>query len=324
MAGRRRAAAGAIVVLGWLAGCGDSASPPAPSPAGEAVVTRIDIEGPTEIAPGTETQFVLLARLSDGSARDVTGQAELSMATGCAECSDALTLRDGGIVRTPGRRGPAVGDLRPAGARQGPHRRPGRHLSADGHHQQLRGRWREGRRRACRRTLGRRSDHDDDERLRRYRLYGASGGTTLSVVKNGYQPLQEVVDVKAHQTVDFQLHPVTKRSGETYTLTIRAASDCALVGAEGALPAEARERRYGAMLSTTVDNRVFARLSGARFATVSPLSGGMGGDGFTGAVEPKGFGFSIVGWEATTTTIILIRIWSSRFGLVVPGGVGRG
>ena len=298
MAGRRRAAAGAIVVLGWMAGCGDSASPPAPSPAVEAVVTRIDIEGPTDIAPGTEAQFVVMARLSDGSPRDVTGQSELSMATGCAECSDALTLRDGGIVRalragegmllaTYGQqaRGKSLIAV-PAGT----YRLTGTINNFEGGGERVAGARVDARSAAGAITTTTNGSGQ-------YRLFGASSGTTVSVVKTGYQPLQEVVDVQAHQTVDFQLHPVTKRSSETYTLTIRAASDCAPLGAEGALPADARERRYAATLSTTVDNRVFARLSGARCATVSPVSGGMGGDGFSGAVEAKGFEFSIVGFD---------------------------
>jgi hypothetical protein len=57
-----------VVLIAGLAACGDSASPPAPSPvAAEATLSNLDIQGPGQIAPGTEAQFVVTARFSDAS-----------------------------------------------------------------------------------------------------------------------------------------------------------------------------------------------------------------------------------------------------------------
>jgi hypothetical protein len=68
-----------VVLITGLAACGDSASPPAPSPvAAEATLRNLDIQGPGQISRRvTEAQFVVTARFSDGRSRDVTSQAVL-------------------------------------------------------------------------------------------------------------------------------------------------------------------------------------------------------------------------------------------------------
>jgi len=290
-----------VVLITGLAACGDSASPPAPSPvAAEATLRNLDIQGPGQIAPGTEAQFVVTARFSDGSSRDVTSQAVLSVSNHeCLECApdDVLTVRVDGTVRafTAGEawlRAQYNGQEMSKeilAIPDGTYKVSGLVTDVESGGMGVNGAQIDvgseaGKLTAMTSSFG------------AYRVYGVRGATTVLVTRHDYQPLRQSLAVDAHRSLDLQVRPVLRRAGEVHTLTIRAARDCPPAGTDGALPDVARQRRYTAMLATAVDNRVFARLTGAQFATIPAAYGNMGGDGFVGYTQENGFLFWMKGY----------------------------
>jgi len=81
-----------------------------------------------------------------------------------------------------------------------------------------------------------------------YRVYGVAGPTTIRVTKAAYQTQERTLTVSDHQTFDVNLPWIGSRpdvSG-TYSLTVTASDECGTGLGEGALPDEARVRRYAA------------------------------------------------------------------------------
>jgi hypothetical protein len=121
-----------------------------------------------------------------------------------------------------------------------------------------------------------------------YRLYGVSGPTDIAVTKPGYvEQKRELTVTSNNQFLNFNLTLSGSREdvGGTYTLTIIAAPECA-----SRLPAEARERRYEAVLAQA-GPEVTARLEGATFYT----SGNRRYNTFLGVVQPPGLRFWVSG-----------------------------
>src|SRR5688572_1482241 len=70
----------ALAVTGLLAGCDmapttPTTTPPAVPPQPVAMPVKVDIAGPSRIAPGESAQFTATVLYSDGSTRDVTNDA---------------------------------------------------------------------------------------------------------------------------------------------------------------------------------------------------------------------------------------------------------
>ena len=262
------------------------------------MVARIDLEGPGEVAPGTEAQFVVKAQYSNGTLLDVTPQSEFSIVEcdGCPE-NDVLSVRAGGVVRAGGR-GEATLLAKFSGHTAGKEL-----IAVPANSYRLTG--------FIMDPLGY-GGLVADARVDvqspagplttmtsfngQYRLYGVAGATTVQVVKDGYQLRQELLTVTGHQKLDIQVQAALTRPNQVHALRIRAASDCAPAGAQGTLPPVARDRRYVATLSTLATG-VFARLSGATFATVPNYFGGIRGDGLTGRTGPGQFDFSMPLYE---------------------------
>jgi hypothetical protein len=121
-----------------------------------------------------------------------------------------------------------------------------------------------------------------------FRLYGVSGPTRLEVRKNGYVSQRHRIDVRAHQSADLGLPLAASRAdiSGVYTLTLRAADECAHFsdsnGMPQSLPEVARLRRYTAGI-TQDGPALRVQLSGATFAT--PAQSGGTGNSFGGRLE---------------------------------------
>ena len=266
------ALSGALLSAALIAGCDEGPQPPtAPGPA---ATTGLEITGPRTVAPGGNGRFTATARLSDGTTRDVTVQAQwrsnsvilavespglvTAREKGTAMLSASLasftstrevilvpdgTYRLTGVVVDPGRPGGPVNSAR-VEVTDGPARGLGTYTGVDG----------------------------------RYALHGVAGDTNLRVTREGYHPRTEHLVVTDHQSLDLDLPilaPLPDLSG-SYRLTVAAADTCGAT-----LPAEAMSRTYSAVLSQ-VGPELTVALSGATFATIN----GWTPNGFRGTVEP--------------------------------------
>lgn len=109
-----------------------------------------------------------------------------------------------------------------------------------------------------------------------YALYGVKGVVRTHTKKDGYQNTLQQVDVTAHRTQDVEMVAVRERTDfkGVYTLTVLAGGHC-----PASFPAEARRREYtanvaqdGARITVTLDNADFIVTNGR-------------GRGFTGFIE---------------------------------------
>jgi hypothetical protein len=300
-----------LLVLGVACGGDDRASPSAPSalpPRPAPVLSGLRIEGLEQMAPGTDAILKAWARFSDGTETDVTDKVQLTEITvGCFECVTPPILRigEGGRIHAV-----AAGE---AGLRAYYRQEP--YEAIDEHHRILvlpAGTFR---------LTGRISESDsggqpvanvfvrvdsDAGRIEQYatpngeyRAFGVRGVTRVTATSENHHPVQHRLVVEAHSEVNLEARPIIVRADEAAAIVLRAASDCAPAGAEGALPEAARHRRYTATLTTARDGRVFVRLTGAHFATFPLEGGGTGGNAFIGNRTSNGFSFGIRGYYNT-------------------------
>jgi hypothetical protein len=134
-----------------------------------------------------------------------------------------------------------------------------------------------------------------------------SGPTRLEVRKNGYVSQRHRIDVRAHQSADLGLPLAASRAdiSGVYTLTLRAADECAHFsdsnGMPQSLPEVARLRRYTAGI-TQDGPALRVQLSGATFAT--PAQSGGTGNSFGGRLEADRALSSSSPSEVTTGTLV--------------------
>lgn len=228
--------------------------------AGSPVVTSVQIQGPTSLAPGETAQFVANATRSDGSQLDITatafwtiggntwfvfshdggglvtgkqnGQGTLFAVTTIPNTSLRATgtrsivvtppgtVMVAGVVTTSG--GPVTGAtvVVPTGVSAG--------LSAV-------------------------TDAEG-----RFAIFGVRGPSDLSITKTGFAPVQVSVNGTEHQTLNITLTavaPMPSVAG-TYTLTLEASPSC-----RAGLTEAARRRTYTATLVQNT-TRIFGTLSG--------------------------------------------------------------
>jgi hypothetical protein len=306
----RRHSSGLLAAAVMLAAsaCGDRSPAAAPSavPRADPVLSRVRVEGPEQIAPGTDAKFTVWARFDDGTETDVTAKAQLTeTAVGCYECDDQPILRigEGGVVHAV-----AVGEAGlHASYTDGPRE------AVDGHHRVLvlpAGTFKLSGRIIEADSGGLSASHVevqiDSEAGRigtsstgngEYRAFGVRGATRVTVVSDYHESLQHRLVVDGHLELNLQVRPIIVRANEAATLLLRAAGDCAPLGAAGALPEAARQRRYAATLTTAKDDRVFVRLTGADFATFPLDGGGTGGNSFVGQRIGTAMFFGIRGYH---------------------------
>jgi hypothetical protein len=269
-----RTAVALAVGLAMTTGCSDDHSG-LPSPSG---VTNLVISGPASIPPRATRQFAALLRDSDGSSRDVTGQAvwrssddaivsvsTAGLATGLAPGEVALTAAfDGrtavraGIMVLPDGTFRLMGVVRDEGFPVG-----GARIAVEG-----------GSTAAVTATA--------HEGTGQYHVYGVAGTVRVTAAKDGFEPATKILLVNSHQNLDFDLASVGPRQSVdgAWQLTITAADACI------ALPQDVRMRKYTAIL-TQSGASIAGTLEGADFFADS------GGrlNQFSGVAQPDGVRF---------------------------------
>lgn len=263
-------------LAGGLLACDDQPShtPGLSTPTTPGVpIVRLEIEGPSAVPPGGTMQLTAMARLSDGSSRDITQEAVWTSSNRMV-----LTVSAGRVTGVQVGEARALVGLGATSANrevvvvpQGTFRVAGLVTEADTPSSPVVGA-----------TVavtagvgaGLTTNTGDDGR---YKLYGVGGDVELRISKNGYQTNVQQYRADDHAILNAQLRLVNARrdlSG-AYTLTIAAADDCRL-----ALPEELRVRNYRALVTLT-GNLLDVRLEGSTFA----LAANGQGDKFRGRAE---------------------------------------
>jgi hypothetical protein len=218
---------------------------------------RLEISGPSEMAPASTTKFQAMAHLDDGSSHDVTDKVSwASLNTG------ALTVNGGVVTASPQ---PGEGQIRVV---LHPHIvahtvivvPPGTYrLTGVVTESGSNGYGVSGARVDVVSTAGTVGAVTAGGQ---YRIYGVAGATRVSVTKAGYEVRELSMNVIAHERLDVELPPSTTRPsvGGSYAVTIAAAEAC-----RDQLPPELMSRRYSATV-TQSGPRVTVILDGATFA----------------------------------------------------------
>lgn len=257
--GRRRVAT-ALLIGAAIAACTESSRerrlPTAPSTTTPPpFVSRLRLSGPDTVHIGQPTPFTLTAEYSDGTSRDVTGEAiwrssrpdvvELTApgvftgrAKGEASISASLTGRTstiGEVIVVPPGTYRLIGTVRDAGVPVDARVQVEDDVSGSVEVDAVRG---------------------------NYVIYGVAGEARITVRKDGYETQTRVQRIDAHQRVDFELVFSGSRPDLTgrYRLTINAASTCTF------LTDELRDRSFEAVLEQA-GPRVTVTLQEAEFGT---------------------------------------------------------
>jgi hypothetical protein len=293
-----------IALVGaFFAGCGDAPtnpspgivvdptlSTPPPGPTGP-LGPSLQIEGPDVVPLGQTVQFRLIARLADGSQRDVTEAGTWTPGWG-----PAVTIEGPGQVHgsSPGenqieaRFEDHQDDKQVLVVPAGTYRLVGRVLEADVPSAGVVGATVEV---SSGTGAGRVFAHTDTYGF--YRLYGVAGPTTLRVSKEGYEAVDHTLVVEDNyqeQEITLRLRAPRVQVAGTYTLTIRAAQKCGVGLGPDNLPQEVRVRTYAAVVQQ--DGPTLA-------VTLTSASLIRGQTEFRGWVEPGRVVFDLVwnGWE---------------------------
>jgi hypothetical protein len=260
-------------------------SPTQPTPLPTAVnpgvfTNRIELGGPSSVAPGQSAQLTATAHRSDGTTADVTTTANwrtsktavLSISpTGLAT---GQTTGDAVVTVTSGTSASREILVLPPGT----YRLVGLVAEADSPTAPIVG--------AQVEVVGGLPGLSTMTGLDgRYRLYGVPAVAEMRVTKAGYEPVVQRLSLSDHQTQNFPLAPTTARPNlaGTYTLTLSAPAECF-----DRLPQEVRTRRYTATI-TQHGPLLDVSLAGATFVVDSSGKG----DGFRGRIEPGRVVFTI-------------------------------
>lgn len=284
----------ALVWIGCAIACSELPTSPAPAEAPAArpsadTVSRIEILGPADVAPGETVQFRLLAHQGDGSL-EVTAAADwtINEPLQWAGMPGLVTVNPrvkwgGAVIEARYERMYNVKYLTVIPK--------GRFI--------LRGTVHES---------GYASVPVSDARVEvisgvgaglyaitdfsgEYTLPNVAGTTTLRVTKQNYRPLEQTVTIESHLTLALPLQvlvPPPDVSG-TYVLTIAAADECPVGLGAGFLPEYVRVRQYEAVM-TQKGPAVQVVLSGKNPASNVP-------NYFDGRIGPEGLVFGL-GWDA--------------------------
>jgi hypothetical protein len=265
---------------------------------------------------GETARYSVMARMSDGSERDVTNEAQWYG-------SDAVSISGPGLVTG---RVPGVAELT---AVVGGQRVPGRVTVLPAGTYRLGGRVHEtdapypwvG-------VTGAQVDVTTGTGARlstftgsagEYRFDGVGGEVTLLVTKDGYQSVEAKFGVAFHRTYDIELPLLTPRADVSglYTLTVAAADQCAVGLGQGHLPEEARVRTYTAAVRQDGPT-LRLTLGGATFCC---------GSEFIGKVVPGGIEFFFPWGDGNEWPYVAEHLPASRFffmaGNVVAAGSAR-
>ena len=271
----------AVATAALVTGC--DSTPTAPSTRTTAgYPTQMEIRGPAAVSPGETVQFTAVAHFSNGTTQDVTSAVRwrssrpevLSLAAAGAatggepgeatvHAADARTASRLVMVLPAGSYR-LIGTVQEAGDTAIPVIGATVTAQSDG-----------------RSALVTRTGGDG-----RYRLYGVSGPTAITVTRDGYATRTErlvIADHHAHDVEMALLQPRADFSG-TYTMTLNVDVDsCA-----SPVPSAVETRIYTATLTQQGPN-LRATLTNASFA-ISPRGSG---NSFLGRVEPTHVSFTL-------------------------------
>ena len=263
-----RVAGLAVLLTGLLTSCsgdGRAPSPPAPAPR---TVTVIDLvlAGPASVPPGGTAQFTLIEKLSDGTERDVTGQALWSSNSPSLSIGNGATTRGLATARSSMGEAGISARYTPQG-QVATSRTRGVLVLPDGTFRVLSRVMEPGGFPVPNVSVTVTSGSAAGQRMLtgvdgRTSLYGIAGPARVSVSKENYTSgSQDILVTAPDQQVDFELSPSApiEQVAGIYTFTIAASSRCS-----STLPEEARSRTYTA--TVTSEGRALAVvLSGATF-----------------------------------------------------------
>jgi hypothetical protein len=278
--------------------CNEPPNPIAPSPpAGPGggappaavKVARLEIGGPDSVPPGEQVQLSATAVLTDGTTRVVTSQVEWG------SINDTLSVTSAGLVTAGPERG--EGHIT-AKYTQLPYIHPGVAWATREQYVLPEGTYR------LYGTVKDEGVYLDGVRVEItagsaagmsatangfFRFYGVEGDTEIRVSKEGYDTQVRRATVTSHHTEEFGLALSRPRPAVegAYTLTVIAAAEC-----RANLPAEARQRTYGALVAQD-GPKLTVTLDRAKFPT-EPLYGP--GNRFSGSVGPGGVIFHLFGY----------------------------
>jgi hypothetical protein len=276
MAIQRRVIAAMLVAAAMVVmSCGDNgptrpapiSSPPPPAAAS---VVRVEVEAPASMDPDASLQLKANAIKSDGSAENVTAQAQWSSSnTGVVEVSAAgvATARARGeanvIARYQSRSASARLLVLPAGTFRLTGQVADGSVALSGVTVTVLAGTGEG--------LSAVSDMTGA-----YAIYGVGGRVRIQAKKEGYDNALADLDVSNHVRLDLNLRFSGQRPdlNGSYTLTIEAVVCSGFAGAP--LPEEARRRSYRATLNQDGAN-LEVRLSGADFIVTNGHGDRFGG-----------------------------------------------
>ena len=273
--------AAALALAAFIVACDSSPTRPSqlPLPVPNVFTNRIEITGPTSIAPGQTVQLTATAYRSDSTTADITstgvwrssrppvlsvsptgsvtahavGEAVITVTSGTTAAREIVVV-PAGTYRVVGMIVEADSPTLPVPAVQvevvGGSSGLSTITSADG----------------------------------RYRLYGVPADAEIRVTKAGYAPVVERLSLSDHQTRNFALALLAPRVNVagTYTLTLLAAAEC-----RDRLPQDVWSRRYTATI-TQNGALIDVLLQGATFVVERGK-----GNRFSGRVEPGRVSFTI-------------------------------
>jgi hypothetical protein len=260
-------------------------APGPPGPDAPPSLTRLELDGPASVPPGETAQYTATAFYSDGSSRNVSGEAfwmtgsrsvlsisTTGLASGHVPGESQVTLKFALFTATKW-----VFVLRP-----GTYQLTG--IVKDG------GLPVSGAEVAV--SAGSAEGLSTTSRFWGYKLFGVSGDTEIRVRRPGYQEQKRRIVATAHERLDFDLALSSPRDQVhgTWTLTITAADECG-----SKLSEEATQRRYTAVLSQNGERHdgpsVTATLAGSTFYSLR----GQTLNTFQGRVEPDRVTFQLAG-----------------------------
>jgi hypothetical protein len=265
----------AVALSALLAAC-DREPPIAPS----TNVTRVEIVGPSSIAPGQTASYSLVEYLSNGLTR------ALPQATWSSADRSLIQITSSGVATAQNRTGEtviAVTTTRSASKEvlvlpAGTFRLIGTVTDSDQTGVPIPD--------ALVEVSGGPSARTNA--AGQFRLFGVPADAEIRVTREGYRPLEERIQLSSHATRTFRLGLDTsiRNYGGNYTLVIQTAATCAT---SRPLDSELRRRQYEAVVQQ-VGSKLEVRLTEPRFAPSLP---NFASDRFRGYVTGTGANFLV-------------------------------
>jgi hypothetical protein len=268
-------------------------SAPAPPPQVAHSIASVQIDGPSSVAPGGSAQFRAMARMTDGTTREVTDGVSWRSSNAATKVDTGGTVTgqfrsEANLIVTVNRPNltPATATREVIVVPDGTFRVIGRITDAVTPSVPIAG----ARVEVVAGAAGLAATTDDGGQ---YRLYGVPPDASIAVTKFGFETQIVRLPSAAHQTLNFQIRfsSAPPNMAGTYRLTI-AAETCP---GSSLLPTELRERNYTATILQTGPSLTVV-LSGATFQRNGPVDRNT----FFGTIDSSGAVFTLANKYAYT------------------------